>query len=162
NAVNATIADAQGVGTILNDDGSGGVTFTPATNFAVGTSPASAAVAVFKWDGGSKSVAESLATADNTATAGSDYVATSGTLTFNPGDTSKTIAVVVNGDTVVERNETFFVNLTNAVNATIADAQGVGTILNDDGSGGVTFTPATNFAVGTSPVSVAVGDFNGD
>jgi len=80
----------------------------------------------------SQSVTVNFATANNTATAGSDYVATSGTLTFNPGDTTKPITVVVNGDTTVEPNETFFVNLSNAVNATIADGQGVGTILNDD------------------------------
>src|SRR5262249_49900732 len=79
---------------------------------------------------------------------------------FNPGDTTKPITVVVNGDTVNEPNETFFVNLSSALNATIADGQGVGTILNDDG--GVSFAPVTNYAVGASPVSVAVGDFNGD
>src|SRR5262249_4514297 len=45
---------------------------------------------------------------------------------------SQTISVVVNGDTVVEANETFFVNLSGAVNATIADGQGIGTINNDD------------------------------
>src|SRR5262249_2063322 len=80
----------------------------------------------------SQSETVNFATANNTATTGSDYVATSGTLTFNPGDTTKPITVVVNGDTTVEPNETFFVNLSNAVNATIADGQGVGTILNDD------------------------------
>jgi hypothetical protein len=72
-------------------------------------------------------------TADATATAGSEYVATSGTLNFNPGETSKTIAISINGDSAVEPDENFFVNLTSATNATIADGQGVGTILNDDG-----------------------------
>ncbi len=52
------------------------------------------------------------ATANGTATAGSDYVAQTGNLTFTAGQTSKTIAVVVNGDTTVEPNETFVVNLT--------------------------------------------------
>ena len=41
--------------------------------------------------------------------------------------------MVVNGDTTPEPNETFFVNLTTATNATIANGQGIGTILNDDG-----------------------------
>src|SRR5207247_4139798 len=67
------------------------------------------------------------------ATAGSYYVSTSGTLTFAAGETSKTVTVVVNGDTTKEANETFNVNLTSPTNATIADSQGVGTILNDDG-----------------------------
>ncbi len=74
-----------------------------------------------------------FATANGTATAPSDYTANSGTVTFAPGVTSQTVTVQVNGDTTVEPNETFNVNLTNATgNATIADAQGVGTIVNDD------------------------------
>ena len=57
-------------------------------------------------------------------------------MTFAPGDTTKTVTVQVNGDTAVEPNETFFVNLSNATgNATIADDQGVGTIVNDDHAG---------------------------
>jgi YVTN family beta-propeller protein len=65
-------------------------------------------------------------------TAGGDYVPTSGTLTFLPGSTSQTVAVAVNGDTDVEPDETFFVNLSGAVNAEILDGQAVGTIINDD------------------------------
>jgi len=75
-----------------------------------------------------------FSTADGTATSGTDYVSSFGLVTFNAGQTSKTITVVVNGDTVAEGNETFFVNLTSATNATIADGQGVGTIVDDDGA----------------------------
>ena len=79
-------------------------------------------------------VTVNFATADGTATAGSgDYVPTSGTLTFTPGETSKPITVTVNGDTTVEPTETFFVNLSSPTNATIAMAQGTGTITDDDG-----------------------------
>src|SRR5438128_6033450 len=53
-------------------------------------------------------------------------------VTFAPGTTSQTVTVTVNGDTKFEPDETFFVNLTLPVNATIADGQGVGTIQNDD------------------------------
>ena len=62
---------------------------------------------------------------------GDDYVATSGTLTFPTGTTSQTIAVTVNGDTVIEQHETFFADLTNATNviATIADGRATGIIL---------------------------------
>ncbi|MDB9436488.1 Calx-beta domain-containing protein, partial [Dolichospermum lemmermannii CS-548] len=77
-------------------------------------------------------VTVNYATANSTATAGSDYTASTGTLTFNPGVTSKTFNVAVTGDTTFEPNETFFVNLSNATNATIADNQAVGTITNDD------------------------------
>jgi hypothetical protein len=64
--------------------------------------------------------------------AGSDYLTQSGTLTFNPGETIKTINILVNGDTAFEPDETFFVNLSSATNATVAVWQGVGTIVNDD------------------------------
>ena len=75
-----------------------------------------------------------IATADGTATAGSDYVAkTSTSQSIAAGQTSKTFTVTLNGDSVVEPDETVLVNLTNAVGATITDAQGVGTITNDDG-----------------------------
>jgi hypothetical protein len=72
------------------------------------------------------------ATANNTATTGdNDYLAASGTLTFTPGLTVQTIIVTVNGDTNVEGNETFFVNLSNPTNAGIVDGQGLGTIQQD-------------------------------
>jgi hypothetical protein len=79
-------------------------------------------------------VTVAYATEDGTASAGEDYVgATSGsTLTFAPGDTSKTVSVQVNGDTQNEPDETFFVNLSNPANATISDEKGIGTINNDD------------------------------
>ncbi len=74
------------------------------------------------------------ATANGTATvADNDYQAVAlSPLTFNPGEVTKTITVLVNGDQKFEPDETFFVNLTNAANATISRSQGVGTILNDD------------------------------
>jgi hypothetical protein len=72
------------------------------------------------------------ATIDGTATAGSDYLATSGTLTYAPGETSKTITVQVIGDRSAELNETFGVSLGNATGATIAGGPGIGTILDDE------------------------------
>jgi hypothetical protein len=74
-------------------------------------------------------------TASGTASAPSDYGALSPTtLTFAPGETTKTVFVAINGDTQVELNESYSVNLTMATNATIADSQGLGTIVNDDGA----------------------------
>ena len=72
------------------------------------------------------------ATINNTASAATDYHATSGSLSFSPGQTIKTFTVAVRGDTNREANETFFVNLSNPIRATIRDAQAAGTILNDD------------------------------
>ncbi|CAN5823492.1 hypothetical protein BH10BAC2_BH10BAC2_38130 [soil metagenome] len=71
-------------------------------------------------------------TADSTATAGSDYVAKTGKLTFSPGQISKTIPILINGDTQVEPNEKIKVLLSVPVNATIADKLGIITVRNDD------------------------------
>jgi hypothetical protein len=79
-----------------------------------------------------ETITVAYATGHGTATAGSDYEAANGTLTFAPGETSKTITIMVNGDRLPEPNETVFVNLSGATNATIADGQGVGTILDDE------------------------------
>lgn len=79
-----------------------------------------------------QTVTVQFATADGTATAGSDYNSASGTLTFAPGEAVKTITVQVNGDTAFEPDETFFVNLSNPVNAAISDGQGLGTILDNE------------------------------
>ncbi len=72
------------------------------------------------------------ATADGTATAGSDYSSRSGTATFHPGVVTRHIVVNVFGDSVKEANETFTARVTNAGGATIAVGQGVGTVVNDD------------------------------
>ena len=79
-----------------------------------------------------QTVTVTAATANNTAAAGSDYLAKTGPVTFMPGQTTQTFAVAVISDTLVEGNETFFVNLSNAINATIADGQAVGTIIDND------------------------------
>jgi hypothetical protein len=72
------------------------------------------------------------ATADGNAIAGEDYVAKSGTASIAEGASSTTIHVDVLGDTVVEPDETFLVELSNATGADLADPQAVGTIVNDD------------------------------
>jgi probable HAF family extracellular repeat protein len=76
-------------------------------------------------------VSVSYATATGWSTQ-DDFTATSGTLAFIPGQTSKTLTVLVKGDKVREFEETFYVNLSNAVGAFIAVGQGTGTIRNDD------------------------------
>ena len=72
------------------------------------------------------------ATANGTATAGSDYTANSGTLTFAAGVTSQTLNVAVTGDTTVEPTETFTVTLSTPSGATLGTATATGTITNDD------------------------------
>src|SRR5262249_24494256 len=77
-------------------------------------------------------VTVNYATANGTAAAGSDYQATSGSLTFPPGETDKTVTVSVVGDRLGEAEETFQVNLSGATNATISDSAAVGTIVDDE------------------------------
>lgn len=81
----------------------------------------------------SQVVTVTFATADDSATlADNDYVANSGVVVFPAGTMVQTITVQVNGDTTVEPDETFLVNLSSPVNAAISDSQGIGTIENDD------------------------------
>ncbi|MCH8148248.1 MAG: IPTL-CTERM sorting domain-containing protein, partial [Planctomycetes bacterium] len=122
-----------------------------------------------------------FATADGTATAGLDYIAKSGMLTFGSGELTKTISVTVLGDLLDEfPSEDFVLNLTNSVNATIADSQATGTIIDDDaktisindviidpegdGGGSLQFAPAVNLpsTSGDFVTSIASADFDGD
>ncbi|MCA9169466.1 MAG: S8 family serine peptidase, partial [Planctomycetales bacterium] len=73
-----------------------------------------------------------VTTTDVSATAGSDYISFNGTVTFLPGETSKNLAITVSGDAIAESDETFALQLSGAVNATIADNLALATILNDD------------------------------
>jgi hypothetical protein len=84
--------------------------------------------------GNATSFTVDFATADGSATAGSDYVAASGTLAFTAGGAlSETVSVTINGDTLAETDETFTVGLTNLVGtAVIGDASATGTIVNDE------------------------------
>ncbi len=152
NATNAAILDSQGQGTITDNDPTPslyindlplipeGDSGTSTANFTVTLSAASG-----------QTVTVNYATADGTANAGSDYVAAAGTLTFNPGDLTKQVPVKINGDSLFEPNETFFVNITAPVNATLSDNQGQGTITNDDAA-----PPTSNITI--DDPSVAEGD----
>ena len=79
-----------------------------------------------------KAVKVDWATADGTATAGEDYTASSGTLTFEPGETVKTISIPVLDEATHEDDETMTLRLSNALGVEITDAEATGTILNDD------------------------------
>ncbi|MFM7740607.1 MAG: Calx-beta domain-containing protein, partial [Planctomycetota bacterium] len=131
---NAVFTDNAAVGTIKNDDvppptisvadrsQNEGNSGTANMVFTVTLSAVTAAPVTFGY-----------ATANGTATAGSDYVAATGTATIPAGSTSVTIPVVINGDTTVETDETFTLNLSNiSSNATFARATATGTIKNDD------------------------------
>ena len=134
----ATIADGTATGTITNDDavtpapqlptvsigdaaGAEGNSGTSNMGFTVSLSEASA-----------NPVSVGYATSNGTATAGSDFTAKSGTVTFTPGVTSQLVNVGILGDTTVESIETFTITLTNPSGATLAKTTATGTITNDD------------------------------
>jgi Domain of unknown function (DUF4394)/Bacterial Ig domain/Calx-beta domain/Domain of unknown function (DUF4214) len=99
------------------------------------------------------SVTVEFITTDGTATSPGDYQARTGTRTFAPGETVKTISVPVNGDTQPEPDETFFVVLADPVNAKLADGVGMGTIIDDD-------TARVDLSAATYSVSEGAGSFN--
>lgn len=127
----AVVADGTGRGTILNDD-------PPEVRIGdVSLVEGDAATKDFKFNvtlsvPTTKVVTASYTTVNGLAIAPGDYTATAGTVSLPAGSTAATITVKVNGDTEVELNETFFVNLSGVTNATVAKAQGKGTIVNDD------------------------------
>jgi len=98
-----------------------------------------------------KTVSVHYRTVNGTATAGSDYTSASGTLTFNPGETSKTIHVSILNDSVFEGTETLSIRLSGAVNATVTTGTQVITIIEDDGK------PLVRFAASSSSADEGVG-----
>ncbi|MEX2113355.1 MAG: Calx-beta domain-containing protein [Pirellulales bacterium] len=98
-----------------------------------------------------KPVTVSYSTSNGTATAGADYTASAGTLTFAPGETRKILSIAVLADSLTEGDETFGVRLASAQNGTLVDAQGTGTIAD---RGGPTQLPTLSIA----DVTVTEGD----
>jgi uncharacterized protein YhjY with autotransporter beta-barrel domain len=139
--LNAVVVDGQGVGTIVNDDPLPSLTINDVTVLEGNAGTVNAVFTISLSAASGQTVSVNYATADGTATAPADYTSTSGTAIFPVGTTTQTVTVPVNGETVPEANETFFVNLSGATNATIGDNQGLGTITNDDVP--VTVNPAT-------------------
>ncbi|MBI5775386.1 MAG: hypothetical protein HZA89_16825 [Verrucomicrobia bacterium] len=128
----ASNATYGGIGTIIDNDPLPYVTISSYTNFEGDTVNNTAKLYVKLSAPSGRAVTVSYATAPGTAKAGSDYKTASGTVTFPAGTITNSISVTVYGDVLPEADETFFVNLTRPVNATIAVAQGLGVIRNDD------------------------------
>ena len=101
-------------------------------------------------------------TTDGTATAGEDYTATSGTLTFAPGQLSQQVFVPIHGDTIAEPDETITLMLSNAHGANLTDATATATINNDDGAA-VGYTVLSNWGSGyLAQVTITAGDYDVD
>jgi hypothetical protein len=95
-----------------------------------GTNPLSFAVTLSAPD--SKPVTVNFTTADRSARAPDDYQATSGSLKFNPGETTKTVTVAVKGDTLSETDETFSLLLSSPSNGVLGRTEGFGTIADNE------------------------------
>ena len=132
NPQNATIADSEGTATISDDDPPPSLSLDDTTVVEGDSGEKDAAFTVSLSAASANSVTVDLATADDSAAQPGDYAFRGETLTFAPGQTSKTVAVQVRGDTVDEPDERFSVNLASPQNATTADAEGIGTITDDD------------------------------
>jgi Ca2+-binding RTX toxin-like protein len=110
--------------------------------------------------GGDAAFDVAIETVNGTAVAGPDYSATAGTVQFALGENTRTITISVNGDTDIELNETFFVNLLIATNgATISDAQGQATIINDDANSAPIFVQLLNPVLSFTEQSQGFGLF---
>ena len=152
NPSGAALGTATATASVTNDDTA--VVVTPPTvsisnaTVAEGNSGSSnLAFTVSLSKASTSTVTVGYSTANGTATAGQDYTAASGTLSFAPGVTSQQVGVVVAGDTAVEPDETLTVSLSNASGATIATASATGTIVSDDTA---TTPPATGDRWGAS------------
>jgi hypothetical protein len=149
-AVGATIADGQGQGTILDP-----VTLTLAINDVPATEGGTATFTVSLSAPSSQPVTVNFATANGTAVAPGDYTAASGTLTIPVGSTAATVVVPTVADAIDELDETFVVNLSGATVATIADSQGVGTIVDDDPPPTISIADASVNPEGTGTTATA-------
>ena len=136
---NASLADASATGTIVDDDDT--VIVNPIEN---GPELSIANAQAQEDDGhihfsvtldtaGTQAVTVSYETSDGTATGGSDYTATNGTLTFSTGTLARTISVPVTDDSAEEEEESVTVTLQSPSNAALADASATGIIIDDDG-----------------------------
>ena len=147
NTINVQALPALSVNSVSVTEGQSGT--TPAA-FTVTLSPVSA-----------QTVTVNYTTANGTGTAGSDYVAASGVLTFAPGVSTRPISVIVNGDTTVEPNETVSIVLSGATNAVLGTATGTGTITNYDTAPAPTVTVSATSVNPGSVLTVTVANGTG-
>ncbi len=128
-AANGTLADAQGVGTIYDNEGPPALIVTDAS---AAEGDGTMGFQVLLTSGSASLVTVAYATASDSALETDDYTATSGSLTFTSGQTSKSISVPIVQDALSEDTETFTLDLSNASGAPVTAPQGIGSISDDD------------------------------
>ena len=133
NPTNAQLKDQLGIGTITNDDKpQPKISISDATIVEGNRGRKNAKFQVTLDAKPEETVTVNYATANQTAKANQDYKPTKSILTFKPGQTRKTITVPILGDTQIEPNETFQLNLSKPRNAILKDRRGIGTIRDND------------------------------
>lgn len=150
NPVNATVEDADGVVTIRDDDEPVLLRISDTSLYEADDNDLPATLTISMDRASAEQVTVDWATVPGTATS-DDFQEAHGTLTFAPGETSKQVEVTVFGDTTADDGETFTVHLSNPSGATIADADGVVTINDDEGP------PPTDTAAWIGDASVPEG-----
>jgi Ca2+-binding RTX toxin-like protein len=141
----AALSTATATGTITNDD-LPSINLSPNGQTVVEglTTPQNLSYTVSLSGSSPQTITVQYSTANGTALAGSDYTATTGTLTFNPGVTSQTISIPILNDSVNEANETFTVKLTSPTNAILGGTATVTTTITDTLSASTTTTLPAN------------------
>ena len=137
-----TIGDDTGLGTIIDDDPLPSLRVNDVSVTEGNSGTRNATFTVTQSAVAGRDVTVHFATSDNSAKAPGDYTPVAGTLTIPAGSTSRTVTVPVQGDTLDENTETFYLNLSGANGAAIADSRGVGTIRDDDPSPRMTIDDA--------------------
>lgn len=154
-----TLTDAQAVGTILDNEGAPQLVLIEAQGTYEDDGPM--VFEVYRYGETSQTVTVDYATVAGSATAGGDYVAASGTLTFAPGQYLRTVTVGLVSDTVYEVQESFALELANPTNATLGNTAATGTILNDDNAPGISIADVTvNEAAGNAVLTVTLDNIS--
>jgi len=167
NPTNAILSDSLGVATILNDDPLPILRISDVRLIERNVGISNVVFEVTLSEASGRSVTVNFGTLNETAVAGEDFLSSSGSIRFDPGQTNKWIVITVFGDTRIEEDEGFFLNLSSPSNAAIGDGQGECVLENDDGSPGTihsfqwTAIPSPQYAGESFTATVSARDGSG-
>ncbi len=164
NATNATIGGTNPATLTIEDNDALTARFSAAT-YSVSEDAGTATITVVLNAASGNTITVDYATSDGTATAGSDYTGASGTLTFNPGVTSRTFTVSITDDTLDEPNETVILTLSDATNATIGGTNPATLSIEDNDALTARFSAATYSVsedAGTATITVVLNAASGN
>ncbi len=131
-SANATIADSFGLATIIDNDAPSGTPVVSINDFVVDEASKEASFVITLDRPSTSAVTMNYATQNGTAVAGADFVTKTGSLSFAPGETAKTVKVTITNDAAFENAEAFNLALSAITNATALDGIGTATIFEND------------------------------